>query len=76
MDYKKADMLYWGRGLGCEFAMTSCMDYMERQHTRYCLLQGAHLMTCCCFACLLLTLVFYSLDVSDSFLLALNRTRS
>ncbi|KAI0225331.1 Leishmanolysin-like peptidase [Lamellibrachia satsuma] len=34
VDYEKADMLYWGRGLGCEFAMTSCMDYMERQHAR------------------------------------------
>ena len=30
-NYELADELKWGRGLGCDFALRSCMEWMERR---------------------------------------------
>lgn len=33
-DYDKASPLHWGKGLGCEFAMTSCKQWLGSQNLR------------------------------------------
>ncbi|CAH0731104.1 unnamed protein product, partial [Brenthis ino] len=33
-DYSKATPLHWGRGLGCNFAMMSCKQWLGSQHLR------------------------------------------
>ena len=33
-NYELADDLKWGRGLGCDFALQSCLEWMETRRTR------------------------------------------
>ena len=33
-NYELADDLKWGRGLGCDFALQSCMEWMESRRIR------------------------------------------
>ena len=33
-NYELADDLKWGRGLGCDFALQSCMEWMETRRIK------------------------------------------
>ena len=33
-NYELADDLKWGRGLGCDFALQSCLEWMETRRAR------------------------------------------
>ena len=33
-NYELADDLKWGRGLGCDFALQSCLEWMETRRSK------------------------------------------
>ena len=63
-NYELADDLKWGRGLGCDFALQSCLEWMETRRTRgsisNCLwIKEHHFMSCLfCHIC-------YNISISN-----------